>query len=110
MARPGVIFTESAAPASRGGPTDTATVFAVGVAERGPTDKAVLVHSMGEFTRTYGARLSNSRLYDDVDAALRQGAGRVYISRVVGAAAEVSSVDIPGATGTSIVADAAGPG
>jgi hypothetical protein len=109
MARPGVIFTESAAPASRGAPTDTATLFVSGVTKRGPVNQAVLLRSIGDYTRTYGDRVAGN-LYDYVDVFFREGGSRVYVARQVGPGAVAATVNIPGATGTSIVATAKAPG
>ena len=108
MARPGVIFTESSAPASRGAPTDTATLFVTGVTERGPVNKAVLIRSCGDYKRIYGE--SYGATYDYLDVFFREGGTRAYVARQAGPGAAVATVNIPGATGTSIVATAAAPG
>lgn len=111
MARPGVIFTESTAPASRGAPTDTGTLFVTGTAGRGPVNTAVLVHSMGDCVRVFGQRNAEyAGLYDYVDVFFREGGSRVYVSRQAGPGAAEATVDIPGATGVSIVATAKYPG
>ena len=110
MPRPGVIFTESSAPASRGAPTDTSTLFVAGVTEYGPTNRAVLVRSIGDYQRIFGARVSYGTLYDYLDVAFREGLSRAYVARQAGPDAAEATVNIPGATGTSIVATATAAG
>ena len=63
MPRPGtdvVIVDDAPAP---GAILDTGQAFAIGVSERGPVDKAVLVSGMGDYRNTFGNRSGGSLLY-----------------------------------------------
>lgn len=122
---PGVTITT----ATRSGPAasvaaDSAAYFAVGLTERGPIDRAVECRSFGAFQETFGARPTFGNLWDDIRTYFEEDGARVYISRVVGPAAAVSSRTLndravaplptlridaanPGAWGTSITVEVA---
>lgn len=108
--RPGVGFTESTAPATRGVPTDISTAFVVGVTQRGPIDSAVALSSIGDYVRYYGDRITTGPVYDALDVFFREGGTRAYVGRVVGPTAAAATVNVPGSSGTSIVATAKAPG
>ena len=111
MARPGVIFTESSAPASRGAPTDTGTLFVSGVTELGLTNSAVALRSIADYQRAFGSRTTtSSAVYDYLDVFFREGGSRAYVARQIGPGAVLATVNIPGSTGTSIVATAKAAG
>lgn len=92
--RPGVnVATFTTAP-TRTFPSDTGTAFIPGLAEKGPTDRAVLVRSMREFTRIFGKRVSYGYLYDACDIYFALGGTQVYVARVVGPAATPDAVTL----------------
>jgi hypothetical protein len=97
MTGPGVIVTTGAV-AGPSSPTraPSGTYFAVGQAERGPTDRAILVNSLSEFTARYGIATTYSTLYDDINMYFQEGGSRAYVARVVGPAATT------GATATAL--------
>lgn len=100
MAAPGVVVTT----ATRSGPTGTPRAqsgqyFAIGLAERGPTDKPVKINSMADYRRTFGERVTYGALFDDLSAYFEAGGTQAHVLRVVGAA---------GATGFVNVNDGAG--
>jgi hypothetical protein len=107
----GVHVTSLEAPPSRGANTNTGQWFVVGPADEGPVTAATRVRSLADFTRAYGARsAANDKLYDAVDVYLREGGASAYVAREVGPGAAKATVNIPGASGTSIVATAMDPG
>jgi hypothetical protein len=73
--------------------------FVIGMAEKGPT-APVLIRSMDEFVATFGSRVSYGNLYDIVDAYLREGGTRAYVSRVVGPSATKASLTLNDSAGT----------
>lgn len=98
---PGVVVTT----AVRTGPTvpnlqPSSTFFIVGEAERGPTDRALLVTSLEEFEDYYGGFVSYGHLHPQVQAFFEEGGARCYVSRVVGASPNASSGDITVGTKT----------
>lgn len=113
---PGVVVTTGAV-AGPSAPTraPSSTYFTVGLAERGPTDSAVLVSSFGEFVALFGDRTTYGALWDDVRTYFEEGGTRVYVSRVVGAAATQGALATPlqdgGTTpGPTLNVTAANPG
>lgn len=111
MALPGVVVTVRDAPPSRGAPTDTAVWFVSGLADSGPTDRAVRIRSLTEFTRTFGSRVSYSPLYDALDVFFREGGASAYVARVVGPAAAKATVTLDDASNAdSIAVTAKDPG
>jgi hypothetical protein len=78
--RPGVDVISRAQPPPRSAPTDTGVAFVIG-----PTDTITtgpsLVHSMTEYTATFGARASVGQLtYDAADTYFREGGAKLYVS------------------------------
>lgn len=111
MVRPGVEVVSRISPPNQSGASETGTAFFVGVADRGPTDRAVLVRNMSDFERWYGGRLTTSYLWDSLNAFFREGGSQARISRVVGAAAAADTVtlDDSGAA-DSLTVSSVGPG
>ena len=81
---------------------DTGTAFFFGVAERGPVNAAVRVASLTEYQATFGARAGGSLLYDAVRAYFSEGGGGLYVSRVLGSGATVSTIAFGSATVKSV--------
>lgn len=108
--RPGSIVTTRTTPPPRTVPTDTGVWFVAGLTDRGPLTPK-LVRSLQEFVDTFGDRQSYSNLYDALDLFFRDGGNQAYISRVVGPAAAVASLNLNDAgAAVSLVAKAKGPG
>lgn len=85
---PGVVVTtETLTGPARGVTAPGGTYFAVGQAERGPTDESVLVRSLAEFERRFGTRVTYGALHDDLRVFFAEGGTRAYVARVVGPAA-----------------------
>ncbi len=96
-----VIGERAAAPTSAG---STANGFMVGIAERGPTDKAVAVISLADAVDTFGERISGyPTLYDSLDVAFREGATLIYVGRAVGAGAKASSAELEDSEGKKVI-------
>lgn len=68
------------------------TYFAIGLTERGPTDKAIEVNSLADFAREFGARTTFGALYDDIATFFQEGGTRAILARVVGPAATTGSL------------------
>ena len=103
---PGVVVLNRDAPPSRGAPTNTGQSFVAGLAEKGPTDRAVKVTSLGGFVRSFGERQTNSVLYDSIETFFREGGAEAYVSRVVGPAAAPADV----ALGSAVIITAKSAG
>lgn len=92
---------------------DAATYFLVGQAERGRTDKAQKVTSLGDYQRLYGGRVTYGALHDDVQTFFEEGGGSAQIVRVVGPAATLATktlVDRAGSPVSTLRIDALGAG
>lgn len=68
------------------------TYFAVGLADRGPTDVATLVTSFAQFQTLFGARVSYGALWDSLKCFFEEGGTRAYVTRVVGPAATTGTL------------------
>ena len=90
---PGVVVTTGAV-AGPSAPTiaPASTYFAVGLAERGATDRATLVRSFSEFEAAFGGRTTYSLLYEDMKMFFEEGGTRAYVTRVVGPAATTGTL------------------
>ncbi|HET9144155.1 hypothetical protein [Actinophytocola sp.] len=93
---PGVTITTGAV-AGPSAPTiaPASTYFAVGLAERGATDVAVLCNSFAEFEANFGTRQSYGALWDDLKTFFEEGGTRAYVARVVGPAATTGALASP---------------
>lgn len=90
---PGVLVTTGAV-AGPSAPTiaPAGTYFAVGLAERGATDRAVKVESFAEYQAEFGVSTTYSALFDDIKTFFEEGGSRAYIARVVGPAATTGTL------------------
>lgn len=90
---PGVLVTTGAV-AGPSAPTiaPAGTYFAVGLAERGATDRAVKVESFAEYVAEFGGATSYSALYDDIKTFFEEGGSRAYVARTVGPAATTGTL------------------
>lgn len=89
---PGVTITT----AVRTGPTsatvrDSSQAFFVGLAQRGPSDEAVLVTSLAEFEEIFGTYVTYAYLHPTVQTFFEEGGTQCYIARVVGPAATTAT-------------------
>ena len=83
---PGVVITT----AVRTGPSadtirDSSQAFFVGLALRGPEEKATLVSSIADFEAQYGGYQSYAYLHPTVETFFEEGGTQCYVVRVVGA-------------------------
>lgn len=105
--RPGSIVTTRVAPPPRTAPVDTGVWYVSGLADRGVTNAPVLCQNLQDFINNFGARQTYSVLYDAVETFFREGGSQVWVSRVVGPAAVVASVNLlDNAAAVSLVATA----
>lgn len=81
----------------------TSTIGMVGLTERGPVNMPTLVTSFGNFTRVFGGMLDHrvftqnrNALPYAVQGAFDNGAGRIYVNRIVGANAAYATADLFG--------------
>lgn len=109
---PGVVISTSV----RTGPSvplfnEASQAFFVGLAQRGPSDAAVLVNSLEEFENTFGGYASWSLLHPTIECFFEEGGTRCYIARVVGGDAASGTLELDDATGNpTIVLTANGAG
>jgi hypothetical protein len=110
MPRPGSAYRIKNSPPPRTIPTDTGTWFVAGLSDRGPLTPQKIV-SLTDATNKLGSRQSYSILMDALELYFRDGGGLAYVSRVVGPAAAVASLNLLDAgAAVSLVATAKGPG
>ena len=58
--------------------------FVVGLAERGPSDEAVLIRGLADYESVFGSRPAYGFLYDTVKTFFDEGGEQVYVARTVG--------------------------
>jgi hypothetical protein len=73
---------------------ESSQLFVVGLAERGPTDEAVLVQSIADFEYNFGGYISDSYLHSTVETFFEEGGTQAYVSRVVGSGATTGDLDL----------------
>lgn len=85
----------------------TSTSAMVGMTERGPVGRPVLVTSAGDYARKFGGKLNPLAYGNGLDALpyaadgfFTNGGSRLYVVRVTGAAASESELRLTAATGT----------
>ena len=116
---PGVVITT----AVRTGPAvallnQASQAFFVGIAQRGPVDRAVLVTSLEEFEAIFGGYISSALLHPTVEMFFEEGGTQCYIARVVGPSATTGTLALSdddeattdGANSVAINLTANGPG
>lgn len=109
---PGVVITTSV----RTGPTsdtvrESSQAFFVGLADRGPSDEAVLIQSLAEFEETFGGYVSYAYLHPTVQTFFEEGGTQCYVARVVGPAATTATLDLDDASSSAVITlTANGPG
>lgn len=101
---PGVVITT----AVRTGPTsdtvrESSQAFFVGLAEKGPSDEAVLVLSLAEFEETFGKYATYAYLHPTVQAFFEEGGTQCYIARVVGPGAVTPTLDLDDSTSAAAI-------
>lgn len=108
--RPATVVTLRTTPSNVSAPVDTGVAFVVGLTDRGPlTPQAI--YNMGQFFTIFGDRQTYSPLYDWLDVFFREGGYKAYVSRVVGPAATVGSLNLLDAgAAISLIVSAIGPG
>lgn len=92
---PGVVISTSV----RTGPStatarESSQLFVVGLAERGPSDEAVLVESLADFEDMFGGYQSYSYLHPTVESFFEEGGTRAFVARVVGASATIGELTL----------------
>ncbi|MGB5397821.1 MAG: phage tail sheath subtilisin-like domain-containing protein, partial [Gammaproteobacteria bacterium] len=80
---PGVYVEEVSSDIKPVTSVSTSTAAFVGVAEKGPVDKALLITSVLEFQDNYGNHLKDQWLSHCVQQFFSNGGGRLYIARVI---------------------------
>jgi hypothetical protein len=112
---PGVVIST----AVRTGPSSTTVressqLFVVGLAERGPSDEAVLVESLQDFEFKFGEYFASSYLHPTIETFFEEGGTQAYVARVVGAGASAGTKVISGVLSasatTALTLDAVGEG
>lgn len=112
LPRPGSVVINRSTPPPRSIPVATDLMFAAGLSDKGPL-RPITVLSLQDFTNQFGSRQTYSVLYDSMEAFFREGGSRATISRVVGPAAVIASVNLDGSSAGapfSLTVSAKGPG
>jgi hypothetical protein len=112
LPRPGSVVISRTTVPPRTIPVATDMLFAAGLSDKGPL-RPVQVLSLQDFINNFGSRQTYSVLYDAMEAYFREGGSRATISRVVGPAAVLASVNLDGSTAGapfSLTVNAKGPG
>lgn len=65
----------------------SARFFVAGLTERGPSDTAGVLRSLGDYLAVYGERVPYGHLYDALDVFFAEGGAEAVVGRVVGDAA-----------------------
>lgn len=97
-------------PTPPGSATDSGLLFAIGETLFGPTDTTVEVRNMDQMVRAFGARPDYGVLHDNLEVFFATGGRRAIVSRIVGPAPVPATANLPGSTGTSLVATAVSVG
>jgi hypothetical protein len=98
-------------PVSRSAPIQSGTMFAVGMADRGPTGAVAEAHSLQQFVEQGGERVAYGILYDAADVFFREGGAIFKWVRVVGPAAKVANKTLQnGASENTLKVLAVSPG
>lgn len=100
---PGVFVEEISGGVKPIAGVSTSTIGMVGVTERGPVNHPTLVTNAGDFSRVFGGFLDH-RVYTGnrnvlpyaVQGAFDNGAGRIYVNRIVGTNAAFAVTDLFG--------------
>lgn len=101
---PGVVISTSV----RTGPS-TATVressqlFVVGLAQRGPSDEAVLIESLAEFEDVFGGYRADSYLHPTIETFFEEGGTRAYVVRAVGASATAGELTLQDGSSNDVI-------
>jgi hypothetical protein len=75
----------------------------LGITQRGPIDRLVEVDSYATFKKWFGGPISNSSFASAIDWYFRLGGGEILVGRNAGLTATAASVNIPGASGTTLI-------
>jgi hypothetical protein len=109
--RPGTNLSIKDSPPPPQLPTDTGQIFLVGITERGPL-APVLTRNPTDWTTQLGVRNTNTAVVADAAEFLfKEGAKKIYTSRVVGPGAVTASIAVTDSgAATVFTAKAKGPG
>lgn len=111
MPQPGVNITFGSTAPATGAPTATGTGFIAGLSEQGVPGVATKITSLTGFLSSFGARQSDSVLYDVAETFFREGGTTLYLSRVVGPTPVNATHSYLGAASApSVTIKAKGPG
>lgn len=110
MTLPGIISKIGELITGKSAPADTGTAFVIGLADRGPVNKPVLVRSITQYITTFGPRVSWGALYDALDVAFREGLAHAYVVRCVGPAAKTALNKLTDGAANTLEVLASSPG
>lgn len=108
---PGIVVTTSV----RTGPVNvqispTATMFVVGVTQRGPDGTSHLVTSLSDFEDIFGTYVSSGYTHKTIETFFEEGGSRAFVSRVVDESATEASLNLSNGSSTCISLLASGTG
>jgi hypothetical protein len=107
---PGTTYETRDSSGVSGPPLDTATALIVGLAERGRTDKPVFVQSLPQFEAEFGGEVSYGWLWWAAKLIPQEGGAGIWIQRVVGPSAKLSTIKFTDGSGNVLQADAVSAG
>lgn len=109
-AAPGTQIVARATPPSRSAGSATSAWHIAALAQRGPTKEARLLRNLGDYDKIFGGRVAYGQR-DGIEAHFRNGGGLINMIRIVGPAATLATVNLPGAAAApSLAVDAVGEG
>jgi hypothetical protein len=110
MVTPGIQIVSRSTPPSQGGTARTGTWHVAAFAQRGPTASPRLLLNLSDYDKHFGGREPYGQR-DAVEAHFRNGGTAINFLRIVGPAATVATVALPGAAAAaSLEADSLGEG
>jgi hypothetical protein len=94
------------APISTAPPVDTGRAFLITIPQKGTFDPTKPVRSLGDLQTRYGSLQSYSHCWNWCEEFFREGGYELYLIPVRGPAAAAATLNIPGTSGTILVATA----
>ena len=108
---PGVTITTAVRSGPIGSTVRTSSqAFFVGLTDRGPTDKSVLVDSLAAFEALYGGYASYSYMHPTVETYFEEGGTQCWIARVAGPSATTGTLTLTDGSNDTVTFTANGPG
>lgn len=92
--RPDIYVEEVISPDNVGGGISTSVASFVGITEKGPSNKAMLLSSFEDFKRIFGNPVENENLYYSVRAFFQNGGSQCFVVRSVASDAGIAPASV----------------